>query len=112
MIHVFKLSTGEELIGTADVSTLDEGFINIEDPLVLLTDISSGLYTLQFLPFMSYCPEKLFTFKSSSIITYSTPSEYLIQRYNEYKRVESDDSGRQEALKKLYDSLFDGETRH
>lgn len=79
-----KLITGEELIGTTEFEEGDE-FVNLEDPVKISNGYDSeGNFGLRFTHFMSYCEERLFTFKHRDIILYSKPTDGLIKYYNEY----------------------------
>lgn len=87
----FKLSTGEELI--AQVDSEDDEYLNVLDPVILSQDYNYyGEFGLKFLNFMPYSNDSLFTFKKKYVITYTEPSEKVLQYYTKFL-IESDFSG-------------------
>ena len=78
-----KLVTGEELVGTIE-SEPDE-YVNIENPIEVSFGFDAeGNYGIKLGMFMSYCEEKLFTFKARDIILYNKPGEKMIRYYEEF----------------------------
>lgn len=104
-IYCFKLSTGEELIGSSASSMEEDKEINIENPIKIIQN-NYPHYTLEFIPFMSYTKENLFTIRKKDILIYCKPSSYLVKKYKEYQSLaELDTDDYYDKLKELYDGL-------
>ena len=79
-IKVFKLISGEELIGKAEVTGL--GY-TLESPATILMQQTKEGVGLALMPYMPYAEGKVKLF-SQSIATEATPSDKMI---NEYSRL-------------------------
>ena len=77
-IKVFKLISGEELIGKAEVTGL--GY-TIEAPATILMQQTKDGVGLALMPYMPYTEGKVKLF-SQSIATEGTPSDKMINEYN------------------------------
>ena len=77
-IKVFKLISGEELIGKAEVTGL--GY-TLESPATILMQQTKEGVGLALMPYMPYADGKVKLF-SQSIATEGTPSNNMINEYN------------------------------
>jgi len=77
-IKVFKLISGEELIGNAEVTGL--GY-TLESPATILMQQTKEGVGLALMPYMPYADGKVKLF-SQSIATEGTPSDKMINEYN------------------------------
>ena len=87
-----KLITGEVVMGLLESENDD--YYNLEEPVNLSYDFDQdGNFGLKFIPFMSFCGQKLFTFNRRYIIMALEPKPETIEFYNEFQlfRVEEDD---------------------
>jgi hypothetical protein len=77
-IKVFKLISGEELIGSVEVTGM--GY-TIESPATILMQQTKDGVGLALMPYMPYTEGKVILF-SQSIATEGTPSTKMVNEYN------------------------------
>lgn len=85
-----KLTTGEVVMGL--VESINDDYFNLEEPVNLSYDFDhDGNFGLKFVPFMSFCDQKVFTFNRKHVIMNSEPKAETIEYYNEFQLVRDSD---------------------
>ena len=85
MIRLFRLTTGEDLIGTPDADTTTDDFQGIKQPFVLIPmqGRSQVSYEDRFHYYIPYTKDKTIKIKKANIITETTPDDNMINAYQQ-----------------------------
>lgn len=105
-----KLVTGEVVMGLLESE--NEDYFNLEEPVNLSYDFDQdGNFGLKFVPFMSFCDQKVFTFNRRYIIMAIEPKDETVEFYNEFQLVRDSEDGDESGIVDL-SGLFDKKTLH
>ena len=85
MIRLFRLTTGEDLIGTPDADTTTDDFQGIKQPFVLIPMQGEPGKPMKigFHPYIPYTQDKVIKIKKANIITETTPDNNMINAYQQ-----------------------------
>lgn len=78
-IVVFKIASGEEIIGEVFIP-LGES-VKIKNPAVIMMQRAEQGVGIALMPYMPYCDESV-TFNKSAMIAEGVPSQKMINEYN------------------------------
>ena len=85
MIRLYRLTTGEDIIGTPDEETTTDASQGIKQPFVLIPmqgDPGKPM-KIGFHPYIPYTKDEVIHIKSANIITETTPDDNMIGAYQQ-----------------------------
>jgi len=84
MIRLYRLSTGEDMIGTSTESDI-AGSVAIKKPFVLIPMQGQPGKPMQigFHPYIPYTKDEVIYIKEANIITETTPDDNMINAYQQ-----------------------------
>ena len=85
MIRLFRLTTGEDLIGTPDQDTTTDDFQGIKQPFVLIPMQGEPGKPMKigFHPYIPYTKDEVIHIKAANIITDTKPDDNMIGAYQQ-----------------------------
>ena len=85
MIRLYRLSTGEELIGEPIKSETSETHLAIKKPFVLIPMHGQPGRPMQigFHPYVPYTKDEIIKIKQTNIITETTPDDNMLNAYKQ-----------------------------